>query len=124
MKMKKCVLVDNNKEIHQLSYVGKSILLAESAYQVLQVITLLNQLAIGHTYLLFPRSSSREVKGSKSCYDLEEDNMVSFERLYFVLCSRLSEVSSLLEQVKEFGSLVALPDQITELESEVLSLMA
>lgn len=108
--------IDDYEQICQVSIIGKSNLLSESTYQVLRVVPILTQHTTGHTDLLFPHSSSREAVDSKAHYDLEEAKVVSFYKEYSMLCACLNIFSSLMIEVKQFGSSVTLAGRITKLE--------
>lgn len=113
--MKECVPAINYNHNLQLSFVRKSRLLAESAYQILRAVPLLNQLPVGHTNLLVPFSPSQETEGSKAHYDLVEEKVVSFERECYKLRVCLSVTSSFLDEVKQFGYPITLSGRITKL---------
>lgn len=114
-EMKECVSTKDYEHVLQLSTVGKSNMLAKSAYRDFRVAYLQNQLATGHNELLFSVSSSKEVEGLKAHYALATGKMASFKRECFVLCGRLDKASSFLDEVNQSGSPATLVGHITKL---------
>lgn len=92
--------------------------MVESTYQMFREASLLNQRDAGHKELLFPDSSFQGAEDSKALYDLVEAKMANFQKDYFGL-HRLHEVSYFLDEVKLFGSSVALVGQIAELARQI-----